>query len=142
MKHLLALILPALLLAGVTAPAADPMTVALNGVDLAALPEAQRRTLTEALADLDEVLAGRPPRFAVVDEDAPVPADGGTSFYLGRGYTLTVVRSLSSLGDPHGRAYGPVVTFDANLAPGNTDTFSHVTFHSRDAFRELRDRRQ
>lgn len=72
------------------------------------------------------MVAGKDPIHAQFDETAAVPSDGGTLFYVGRKYKLTVLNSLSSFGSFHGTAHGPVITFDESFAPGNTNLISSI----------------
>lgn len=107
------------------------------GFDVATLAERDRRTITEASEDFEAVVAGKKPVHAVFNKDAPLPADGGSTFYRGNGYRLTVLVSLSSFGKAHGTAYGPIIAFDAPFAPGNTSEISHIRVYSQEAFRKL-----
>lgn len=107
------------------------------GFDVSKLSEGDRRTISEASADFSAVVAGKKPIHAVFDEDAPLPSDGGTTFYQGHGYRLTVLVSLSSFGASNGMAYGPILQFEPAFAPGNTSEISEVRVYSQDALREL-----
>jgi hypothetical protein len=82
--------------------------------------------LREASEDFCAVVSGKEPIHAKVDSDAALPADGGTTFYVGRKYKLTVLNSLSSFGGFNGMAHGPVITFDESFAPGNTNVISSI----------------
>jgi hypothetical protein len=132
-----------LLLAGCTvSPASAPSQATFHaspfvGVDLSRLPAEERRIFSEAAEDFASVQRGRSPAHAVVDTKADLPADGGTNFYVGRGYRLTIVKSLSRFGSIDGYAYGPVIRFDSSFATGNIDTVSDVRFYSDDALRAL-----
>lgn len=99
------------------------------GLDLAALSEPARRSILEASQDFRDVLAGRAPSFARPDLEAPLPADGGSRGYLGRGYTLWVCRSLSSFGGVDGYVYGPVLSFDESIAGGNERSLADTRFY-------------
>jgi len=107
------------------------------GIDVARLPETDRRTITEAAADFRAVVAGRKPVHAVFDKDAPLPSDGGTTFYKGNGYRLTILVSLSEFGEAHGTAYGPIIKFDRSFAPGNTSEISDIRVYSPETFASL-----
>jgi hypothetical protein len=107
------------------------------GFDVSKLSEGDRRTLTEASADFSAVVAGKKPIHAVFDEEASLPSDGGTTFYRGHGYRLTVLISLSSFGASKGMAYGPILQFEPSFAPGNTSEISEIRVYSQDALREL-----
>ena len=82
--------------------------------------------LREASEDFCSVVSGENPIHAKLDTAAPVPADGGTLFYIGRKYKLTVLNSLSEFGSFSGTAHGPIITFDDSFAPGNTNEISNV----------------
>ncbi|MGO4551874.1 hypothetical protein AB4059_12310 [Lysobacter sp. 2RAF19] len=107
------------------------------GLDLPKLPEGDRRIITEASEDFRAVVEGKKPVHAVFDKDAPLPADGGTTFYQGKGYRLTILISLSDFGEVHGTAYGPVVEFERAFAPGNTSEISDIRVYSPEAFGKL-----
>lgn len=106
-------------------------------VDLSSLTPENRRTIDEAARDFQDVVAGKVPAFAKVDESAPLPADGGTTFYVGHGYKLTIVRSLSSFGELHGFVYGPIITFDPAFAPGNLGQIANTRFYTVEQLRAL-----
>ena len=94
-------------------------------------PESQvshetRKVLALASDDFCEVSQGRPPKHAREDHTVDRPADGGSRFYVGNGYTITAARSLSSFGDFYGRAEGPILSFDEEFAPGNMRTISSI----------------
>ena len=81
-------------------------------VDLSVLPEQDAQIIRLANEDFTCVLQGRKPQNAKFDEKAALPKDGGTTYYKGKGYYLTIVQSLSSFGKLHGFIYGPVIVFD------------------------------
>jgi hypothetical protein len=99
------------------------------GLDLGALSEPARHAFLEASQDFRDVLAGRAPSFAQPDLEAPLPADGGSRGYLGRGYALWVCRSLSSFGGVDGYVYGPVLSFDEDIAAGNQRSLADTRFY-------------
>jgi hypothetical protein len=107
------------------------------GVDLASLPKRQAEVLRSANEDFVLVEQGKRPRNAVEDEEMPLPSDGGTTFYKGKGYRLTILQSLSSFGDLSGFAYGPIITFDDDIAKGNTKTIQSVRFLTTKQLEEL-----
>ncbi len=108
------------------------------GVDLSPLSTDQRRTIVEATEDFEAVRGGKAPIHARVDKGAALPADGGTTFYIGHKYRLTVESSLSSFGALNGWVYGPIVVFDESIAPGNENTFSGLQFYTQAQFAKLR----
>lgn len=97
-----------------------------------------QRKLQELSEDFDAVVAGRKPVHARVDEKTPVPADGGTSFYIGHGYKLCIEQSLCQIGGVDGMLYGPIFTLGPDLVNGNDNTISHVTFYRMEEFRKLK----
>lgn len=90
-----------------------------------ASPEDQQ-ILREASEDFCAVVAGAEPLHAKFDDTAPLPSDGGTLFYVGRKYKLTVLNSLSSFGSFEGTAHGPILRFDESFAGGNTNEISNI----------------
>ena len=109
-------------------PAANGTSCQAPFVDLAssgAKPE-DLQVLREASEDFCAVVSGKNPLHARFDDTAAIPSDGGTLFYVGRKYKLTVLNSLSSFGSFKGYAHGPILTFDASFAPGNTNVISNV----------------
>jgi hypothetical protein len=86
-----------------------------------------RLILKEASEDFCAVIAGKDPIHARVALGVDLPSDGGTRFYVGRRYKLTVLNSLSSFGGYPGVAHGPILKFDASFAPGNTSEISNIT---------------
>ncbi len=97
-------------------------------VDLGKLSNSQRGVIAEASEDFELVKLGKSPIHAKVDQAMAVPADGGTSFYVGNHYRLTIVKSLSSFGPLTGYVYGPVLAFDKSFATGNMQTVSSTRF--------------
>lgn len=108
------------------------------GVDMSKLSSEDQQIIQEASQDFRAVVQGRQPIYAKLDEDAAVPSDGGTHFYNGKGYKLTISISLSSFGKFNGIAYGPILTFDDKFAPGNTNQISDIRVYDHEAFRKFR----
>lgn len=100
------------------------------GVNLSTLSADQRMVVVEASEDFQVVLAGKAPLHATHDLFKAVPADGGTAFYSGRKYKLTVEKSLSSFGKLSGYVYGPIIVFDESFAPGNENQVSSLRFYT------------
>ena len=124
-----------LLIAGCSQPSPKPAPDAslpgpFIGLDASAFPAADQRALLEASEDFRAVVSGRRPVHATLDITAPLPADGGTTYYQGTRYRLTVLRSLSTFGGFRGIAYGPILTFDKDFAPGNTSEISDIKVYS------------
>ncbi len=107
-----------------------------DGIDLSSLPATEQKIITEASEDFVAVLSGRPPVHAKYDESVDVAADGGTAFYAGNGYKLTVMKSISSFGQLSGMAYGPVLVFDKSFASGE-QYISSVRFYTNEQLRTL-----
>lgn len=129
------------LVAGCSKPApqliaSDPRAAPFIGLD-PKLPEATRKILAEASDDFLAVSAGKAPIHAKADTNAALPADGGTAFYVGTGYKLVVLKSLSSFGELRGYIYGPMIDFDESFAPGNMRSISNVRFYSHEELRKL-----
>ena len=124
-----------LLLTGCAQPSpqvisSNPNAAPFVGLNSAALSDKDRKILMEASDDFLLVIAGKKPIHATFDEHAALPADGGTTYYVGNGYKLTVVKSLSSFGGFDGYAYGPALTFNEDFAPGNVATISDIRVYS------------
>lgn len=118
-------------------PSSDLSSGPFIGVDLSALPPEHRQTIQEASEDFRAVVEGKKPIHARIDNNEPLPSDGGTTFYKGNGYRLTILVSLSSFGEFKGTAYGPIIHFDDTFAPGNTKQISDVRIYSDDELRKL-----
>lgn len=90
-----------------------------------------------ASIDFRLVLEGKHPLFAKFDEASPLPADGGTTSYVGDGYTITVVKAIAHMGPITGFLYGPVLVLKPPFFFGNYQEISHVTFYSLEEFEKL-----
>ena len=97
--------------------------------------------LGQALDDFNAVLLGQPPVYATVDKNVPLPADGGTTFYKGDGYKLTIVKSLNGImrGQEyvHGYVYGPVISFESDVMNGNFPSIQFLTFYTGEDLHKL-----
>lgn len=107
------------------------------GVDVSKLSARDGQVIKDASEDFRAVVQGKKPIHAKLDEDATLPSDGGTNFYKGDGYELTVSISLSSFGGFNGTAYGPILTLDDKFAPGNTNRISDIRVYSNEELRKL-----
>lgn len=101
--------------------------------------QAVQAVLQNAQDDFNAVLEGNKPIHSVVDPSAPTPMDGGTKFYKGNGYNLTVTQSLVRIGSIDGYMYGPSIVLLSPYAVGNSTVVSHVVFYSRTALGRLLD---
>lgn len=125
-----------------TAAPADPYTAAFAadgpyaGLDPNLLAPQLRRCLGEAAEDFQRAQAGRAPRHAVLEADAPMLSDGGSLAYVGRGYRLFVLKRLTRLGGVDGLVYGPELRFDPTIAP-QVPALSATRFYAGDALRTL-----
>lgn len=103
--------------------------------------EATLRRLQKSLDDFNAVLEGKPPIHAVVDREVSLPTDGGTTFYKGDGYKLTIVKSLNGImrGKEyvHGYIYGPIITSQPDVMTGNFPNIQYLTFYTGEELRRL-----
>jgi hypothetical protein len=95
-------------------------------------------SLAEPADDYMSVVAGRPPIHAKFDDDAPLPADGGTDYYKGHGYKLTIQQSLVNVPAGILFLYGPIIEFENSLMSGNSNKISNIQIYSPEALRILR----
>jgi hypothetical protein len=107
------------------------------GIDMSKLSNEDKATISEASEDFRAVVQGKKPVHAEFDADAPLPSDGGTHYYKGKRYELTVLKSLSAFGEFSGIAYGPIITFDEDFAPGNASTISDIRVYSSEELRKF-----
>ena len=114
----------------------NTLFVGVNWDDLS--PE-QYRVLKESSEDYVAVLSGKKPIYAKLDESRFL-LDGGTKYYDGYKYTLTIVMSMSAFGDVHGYAYGPSVQYEEEFAPGNISKLSNIKMFTSESLAELLNR--
>jgi len=97
--------------------------------------------LQMSLDDFNAALEGKYPIHAVVDKDVPLLTDGGTTYYKGNGYKLTIVMSLNGImfGEEyiHGYIYGAIISFDPEVMRGNFPNIQHLTFYTGDELQKL-----
>ena len=136
-----AVILTFVLLAGSALAGTVLPSGPFRGVQLYTLSPEQRGIITRASEDSERELQGKKPKNAALDEKAPLPADGGTLFYAGKGYRLTVIKSLSSFGNTgeglQGYVYGPVLSFPKSFAPGNMSEVVSLRFYTNQQLQAL-----
>lgn len=82
--------------------------------------------IKEIQADFDLAVNGAKPKFAKLESGL---LDGGTPFYKGKGYLLTIVKSIGRLGGVEGYYYGPIIKFKEDE---NIKVMSNVSFYSKD----------
>ncbi len=99
-----------------------------------------RQESAESLAkeDFAAVVAGRKPVHAVLDDSKPLLSDGGTTFYKGVGYSLTVQSSISTKNGIDGFLYGPIVTFPKLKGGHEAKELNGVRFLSTEEFKKLK----
>lgn len=78
----------------------------------------------------DDFEAARMGLYPLHAKEGAAFLDGGTSTWEGDGYRLTLVKSMTTVGDVHGFMYGPILELAYPLAHGNTTQISHVRFYS------------
>ncbi len=88
---------------------------------------ATRVRLAKAAEDFEAARGGL---FPIHAKEGAAFLDGGTSTWQGDGYTLTLMKSLTTVGGVHGYMYGPILKLDYPLAHGNTTDIAHVRFYS------------
>jgi hypothetical protein len=108
------------------------------GIDLSKLPPTDRQTIVEASEDFQAVLAGKKPVHAIFDKEADLPSDGGTTFYKGRHYRLTVNQTLFGVGE-YGplTAFGPRLELDNKIALGFNQEISSIRVYNQEQLRAL-----
>jgi len=103
--------------------------------------EATFSRLQKSLEDFNAAIEGKYPIHAEVDKDVPLLTDGGTIFYKGDGYKLTIVTSLNGImcGEEyiHGYIYGPIISFEPEVMRGNMPNIQHLTFYPGDELQKL-----
>jgi len=86
-----------------------------------------------ALDDFNAVITGRKPIHAKLDLKKPRMTDGGTSYYAGDGYQLTIVMSLNGMMNEDeyvsGYIYGPIIAFEESVMRGNFPNIHSLAFY-------------
>jgi hypothetical protein len=99
------------------------------------------RRLQKSLDDFNAVIEGKYPVHAVVDKDVPLLTDGGTTYYKGDGYKLTIVMSLNGImrGKEyvHGYIYGPILAYEPDVMTGNFPSIQYLTFYTGEELKKL-----
>ena len=112
---------------GTPAPVATAGCQPFVDLDDSKATDEDRLVIKQASEDFCAVLAGEKPIHAKKAAGTDAPTDGGSSFYVGRKYKLTVLKSASSFGGYPGIATGPILKFDQSFAPGHTSEISSIT---------------
>ena len=118
--------------------AADPFPFA----DLTVLDDERGEILRKAAEDFCLVTQGKGVRHASPDRSVALPSDGGSSYYKGDGYRLSIVQELNVIkggqgADLEGFMYGPILVLDEAVFPGVGTPQSAVRFYTFEAFRAL-----
>lgn len=108
-----------------------------SGIDISSLSKENARIIKEANEDFLLVQKGKKPKNAKFDEEAALPSDGGTTYYKGNGYKLTILKRLSSFGELKGYVYGPIIVFDKNIAWKNSNKVVFLRFYTTKQLRKL-----
>ena len=97
------------------------------------LNEEESSLLKKVEEDMGFVLQGKKPKHAIFDKDKIPPLDGGTLYYKGDGYALTIWKKMARIGDVDGVFYGPEVEF----TKFGSGYISHVRFYSNPELSKL-----
>lgn len=89
----------------------------IAGLEDPDIPSEARTTVLEAQEDFCAVLANREPTHAHKVSPPSTITKSGSTYYVGRGYRLTVVRDTFETGGAYFGLYGPVLHFDSRV-PG------------------------
>lgn len=111
--------------------------VIIDDNSLSKIDNSGKSCIKEATDDFDAVVNGKLPIHAKVDTSMPLPADGGTVYYIGKGYKLTIIESLAKIGGIDGYYYGPIIVFNEGISSGNFNLVSDVRFYSLKNFKKL-----
>ena len=122
-----------LFLSMASAVAAEPIQLFNFGSAKVAIKVAKQ--IDEMTFDYQEASEGRPPKFAK-NTSGIITLDGGTTSYEGRGYILTIQRSVGSVGGVSGMFYGPIVHFTDPLLGSDARKVSNVQFYSLEEYRK------
>ena len=99
------------------------------------------RRLQEARDDFNAVFSGNLPVHARADQDRPLLTDGGTTFYVGDGYKLTILMSLNGIMHDeeyiHGYIYGQMISFEPEVMKGNYPSIQQLTFYPKKELEKL-----
>ena len=85
----------------------------------------------QAMEDFSAVKKGLAPIYAKFDVNAGLPADGGTTYYVGHGYRLTVLKRLARVHGVDGYFYGPIISI-GTYADNGYQGISSIKFYSRE----------
>ena len=106
-------------------------------INLSSLAKGNAKIINEATEDCLLVTKGGKPKNAKFDTKAPLPSDGGTTYYKGNGYKLTILKRLSSFEGLRGYIYGPIIIFDKKVAFKNSNKIQFLRFYTTKQLRKL-----
>jgi hypothetical protein len=86
-----------------------------------------RAALEKAAEDFEAAARGLAPIHA---SQQAAFLDGGTTIWQGEGYSIRLMKAMTTIGDIHGLMFGPVLKLEYPLAHGNTTEISQVTFYT------------
>lgn len=108
-----------------------------SGINISILSKKNAKIIKEANEDYLLVKNGKKPKNAKIDTTAAFPGDGGTTYYKGNGYELTILKSLSSFGKLNGFVYGPIIVFNKKIASGNSNKVEFLRFYTMKQLKKL-----
>lgn len=91
--------------------------------------------LKQMREDFNLVEAGKKPKFAKFDEGQPLLADGGTSVYKGKGYSITIQQTLGQLLGSAGYFYGPILKIENAQLSDSMKPIFNIKFYSTNEFK-------
>lgn len=94
--------------------------------------------LKQMREDFNLIEAGKKPKFAKFDEGQPLLADGGTSTYKGKGYSITIQQTLGQLLGSAGYFYGPILKVENAQLTDSMKTISSIKFYSTNEFKAFK----
>lgn len=79
--------------------------------------------------------AGKKPKFAKFDKGQPLLADGGTINYKGKGYSITIQKTIGKLFGIDGYFYGPILKIENEELNSSAKNISSIRFYSTNEFK-------
>lgn len=93
--------------------------------------------ISQARQDFFLAEQGKKPKFAKFDEGQPLLADGGTATYKGKGYAITIQKTMGKLLDISGYYYGPILKIDNTVLSELAKPISSIKFYSNNEFKKF-----
>jgi len=88
--------------------------------------------------DFKLVELGKKPKFAKFDKGQPLLADGGTSTYKGKGYSITIQQTIGKLLGVDGYFYGPILKIENEGLSSSAKNISSIKFYSTGEFKSFK----